>query len=79
MACVKKTIDFSKRASDIGVKKYASTDEIVLGAWYSPDAIDELWEWYKQAGLTEVTIFPANEETEDYFMKALAYCKTCLL
>ena len=75
MACIRKTINFNKRASDFGVKEYASSEELVFGAWYSPDAIDELWEWYKQSGLTEVTIFPANEETEDYFMKALAYCK----
>ena len=72
---MKKMIDFDKKASTCGVKEYDSAKEIILGAWYSPDTIDELWDWYKQAGFNEITIFPSNEETYSYFMKALAYCK----
>ena len=37
-------------------------NKFILGWWVSPSPIDKLWKWYKQAGLNEVTIFPACEE-----------------
>ena len=53
---------------------YKSSKKIILGAWYSPDLVDELWVWYKEAGFNEITVFPTNEESENYIHKSLEYC-----
>ena len=68
-------IDFSKQASLSGVPTYASTENFTLGAWFSPDLKDELWQWYEESGLNEVTIFPSNRQTKEYLMSALAYSR----
>lgn len=58
-----------------GNSPYQSDEEMTLGAWYSPDLVEELWVWYKEAGFTEITLFPTNEQTEEYLVSALALCK----
>ena len=58
-----------------GQSPYKNDSEITLGAWYSPDLVEELWAWYKEAGFNEITLFPTNEETEEYLRTALAFCK----
>ena len=68
-------IDFSVQASKDGVPTYASAKDFTLGAWFSPDDKDELWQWYAESGLNEVTFFPSNKQTKDYFNKALQYCR----
>lgn len=68
-------INFDKQASLAGVPTYASTENFTLGAWFSPDAKDELWQWYKESGLNEITIFPSNRQTEAYLMSSLAYSR----
>ena len=68
-------IDFSVSASTDGVPTYDSADKFILGAWLSPDPRPELWQWYKESGLNEVTIFPACAESKDYLEYALKQCK----
>ncbi len=68
-------IDFDKQASLNGVPTYQSEEKIKLGGWFSPDAKDELWQWYKESGLNEVTVFPSNRHTEEYLMSALQYSR----
>ena len=49
--------------------------KILLDAWFSPDDKEELWQWLAESGLNEITIFPANVQTPEYFTKALQYCR----
>ena len=70
-----KEINFDKQANAEGVPAYDSAEEFTLGAWYSPDAKEELWKWLKESNLNEVTIFPANIQSEEYLKAALGYCR----
>ena len=58
-----------------GVSPYDSGKQITLGAWFSPDLVEELWKWYKEAEFNEITLFPTNEDNEFYMPSALAFCK----
>lgn len=57
------------------ISYYNSGKEITLGAWYSPDLVEQLWAWYKEAEFNEITLFPTNEETAEYLSEGLAFCK----